>query len=183
MGTEWQEKLEPGAGAMDILKALGMALLEPAVIAFLVLTATVGFWLPAVVYCILLTWFLGMGSLFMWVVAGIGAVLFLSGMGHFLGWTVKLIPYAKELKAAKLSRKKAQIDLALDAWRIWSKRRRFWPLFMALLSIYLIIPACVAIALANSAPGGTGTTRDEQMRAVIRKMGTRAFGTRAGGRP
>ena len=79
------------------------------------------------------------------------------------------------VRAVKRSGRKPQIELALDAWRIWSKRRRFGPLFMAMLSIYLIIPAWVALAMANSVPpketgGGLKATKDENVRALIRRM-------------
>lgn len=125
MGSEWREELEPGVGAIATLKTLAKGLMEPAVIAFLILVLTMAFWLPSVTFLFLLTWLIGMGPLFLWVFLGIGAVLFLSGMGHFVGWSVRLMPLAKELRAAKRSGRKPQIDLALDAWRIWSKRRKF----------------------------------------------------------
>jgi hypothetical protein len=173
MGSDWQEELEPGAGAATILKALAEALIEIPVIAFLGLAVTMGFWLPVAVDFLLRTWQLGKGPAIVWAVGGIGFLLFLSGMAHFVGWSFKLIPYARELKAAKRSGNKVRIDLALDAWRIWNRRRRFSALWIAMLSIFLIIPAWVALAKSPPTPapaGDTGkprqATRNEQVRPL-----------------
>jgi hypothetical protein len=182
MRSEWQEEIEPGVGLVNGLKTWSKALIEIPVLLFLILTITMGFWLPVVAYLLVRTWFLGMGSLYIWAVLVSGLMLFVAGAAEFIGWSVKLMPFAKELRAAKRSGNKVRIDLALDGWRVWRIRRRFTPLWMAMLSIFLIIPAWVALAWI-APPQGAAGSEEKRVRAVLREKENRGFLPSKGRKP
>lgn len=162
----------------------GKLLIKPPVIAYFVLALTIQYWLTAAVYLLLRSYLLAPSGIFVWAAACLAGGAFVIGMGLFFWQLVRLFPLSIAAGRCKRAGDLEGHKLKLAAYRTKSRRIKLWPMFMGMLSIFLLIPAIVTITLADGTPMLKREhgklryeTHEEFIRATLRQFERRGLFT------
>ncbi|MFI5386306.1 MAG: hypothetical protein ACHQ50_09320 [Fimbriimonadales bacterium] len=122
-------------------------LLSPGSILFFGLALTQSFWMGPAIYLLIKTNLIAPIGVVPWVLCILAGICFLGG----LGYTLILARSNKEGRLARQCFKQGDAEgyhAHLEAFR---KGRRLWPMFGAMLSVFVFLPSSIAIVLG----GGT----------------------------
>lgn len=128
----------------------GQAFLQPVVLLYFGLAATMVWWINAVVYVLLETLLFDPRGIILMGIETSAVVCIFGGFSLFM---VRVVPKNQRFRIERQRfKQEGNLEAYHKAWddlALHSKSIKVWPVFASLLSVYIMVPAAIALAMSS----------------------------------